>query len=143
MEKSMSVKVVAKALVVWLAIVVSAIINGIIRESLLIPGLGSVAGLFVSGLLLSTFIIAVTYLALPWLNIRSTRSLLILGLCWLVLTLVFEFSFGLAGGKSLDELLAAYTFKDGNIWPLVLVVTVAAPWLASKLRKKRKSEKAG
>ncbi len=143
MEKSMSVKVAAKGLIVWSAIVVLAIFNGIIRESLLIPGLGSVAGLFVSGLLLSSFIIGVTYLALPWLGVRSTRSLLLLGICWLVLTLVFEFSFGLARGKSLDQLLAAYSFKGGNIWPLVLVVTVIAPWFASKLRKKGKNEKQG
>ena len=141
MERTISVKVVAKALVVWLAIVVSAIINGIIRESLLVPGLGSVHGLFVSGLLLSCLIMVVAYLALPWLGVRGNRQLLLLGLGWLVLTLVFEFSFGLARGKSLDELLAAYRFKGGNIWPLVLVVTVAAPWLASKLRKKGRKGK--
>jgi hypothetical protein len=36
--------------------------------------------------------------------------------------------------KSWAELLQAYTFRDGNIWPLVLLVTVLAPVLAWRLR---------
>jgi hypothetical protein len=52
-----------------------------------------------------------------------------IGLGWLALTLIFEFSFGLWQGKSLQVLLEAYTFKDGNIWPVILVVTVLAPYL--------------
>jgi len=31
-------------------------------------------------------------------------------------------------------LLEAYTFKDGNIWPIVLLVTLVAPLLAVRLR---------
>ena len=40
----------------------------------------------------------------------------------------------LSRGKPLSEILEAYTFKDGNIWPVVLLITAAAPWLASMLR---------
>ncbi len=65
---------------------------------------------------------------------REGRLLLGVGLGWLVLTLIFEFGFGLLRGKSLPELLQAYTFTDGNLWPVVLVVTVFAPWLAARLR---------
>jgi hypothetical protein len=68
------------------------------------------------------------------LAVRSASQLLLIGLGWLVLTLVFEFSFGLLRGVLPTEILAAYTFKGGNIWPLVLLVTAAAPWLAAKLR---------
>ena len=52
-----------------------------------------------------------------------------------MLTLVFEFSFGrLAQHKTWAELMEAYTFKGGNIWPLVLVATFIAPWLAARVR---------
>ncbi|WP_019677617.1 hypothetical protein [Arsukibacterium perlucidum] len=123
-----------KSLIVWAAIVVLAILNGILREAVLTPMLGITAGLLLSGLLLSALIIAVSYLTLPWLDARRLAQLLAVGLGWVLLTLVFEFSFGLWQGKSWSVLLEAYTFKDGNIWPLVLLVTALAPYIAARLR---------
>lgn len=130
----MSVEVAIKAFAVWVAILVLAVVNGTLREVVLIPRIGTACGLILSGLLLSLFILGATYLSLPWLGVRSPVQLLLIGLCWLALTLVFEFSFGLLRGKALAEILEAYTFKGGNIWSVVLVVTAAAPWLAAKLR---------
>lgn len=69
------------------------------------------------------------YLSLPWLGARTTAPLLSIGVGWLILTVVFEFSFGLLRGKGLAEIMAAYTFKGGKLWPLVLPVTAMAPWL--------------
>jgi hypothetical protein len=135
----MAVQVAARALTVWMAILVLAVFNGIVRESVLVPALGSAPGLFLSGLLLSCFILVVAFLALPWLGARSTRQLLLVGIGWVSLTLVFEFSFGWLQGMNLDELLSAYTFEGGNIWPLVLLVTAVAPWLAARLRGMKRS----
>ena len=126
--------VALKAMVIWVVILVLAIANGALRESVLIPGLGTPAALVLSGLLLSCVIIAVAYLSLPWLQIRRPVQFWAVGLGWLALTLVFEFSFGLWQGKSWSELLEAYTFKGGNVWPVVLVVTAVAPFVAAKLR---------
>lgn len=123
-----------KALVIWASILVLAVVNGVMRESVLIPEVGTPAALVLSGLLLSTLIIGVTYLSLPWLQISRPVQLWAVGLGWLALTLVFEFSFGLWQGKSWPELLEAYTFKDGNIWPVVLAATVLAPYIVAKLR---------
>jgi len=47
----------------------------------------------------------------------------------------FEFGFGLLRHQTLDTLLEAYQFKDGNIWPLALVVITVAPVIAARLRK--------
>lgn len=126
--------VVIKGLVIWTGILVLAIANGALRESVLIPGFGTPAALVMSGLLLSTLIIGVAYLSLPWLNISRPVQLWSLGLGWLALTLVFEFTFGLWQGKTWPEMLEAYTFKGGNIWLVVLAATVLAPYLAAKLR---------
>ena len=130
----MTIQVAAKALGIWGVILVLAVVNGALREAVLIPNLGSMAGLILSGVLLSLLILAATYLLLPWLGIRRSGQLLLVGLCWLALTLVFEFSFGVLRGKDLHEMLGAYTFKGGNLWSVVLVVTAVAPWLAAKLR---------
>jgi hypothetical protein len=126
--------VALKALVIWVGILALAVANGVLRESVLIPSFGTPAALVLSGLLLSALIIGVAYFSLPWLHISRPVVLCIVGVGWLVLTLVFEFSFGLWQGKSWYELIEAYTFKGGNIWPVVLVATVLAPYIAAKLR---------
>lgn len=126
--------VALKALVIWAGILVLAVGNGALRESVLIPGLGTPAALVLSGLLLSALIIGVAYLSLPWLEISRPRQLWSVGLGWLAFTLVFEFSFGLWQGKSWSELLEAYTFRGGNLWPVVLATTALAPYIAAKLR---------
>ena len=130
----MTGQIATRAFAVWLVILVLAVVNGTVREAVIIPRLGTVSGLILSGLLLSLFIVGATYCFLPWLTVRSPAQLHLIGLCWLAFTLVFEFSFGLLRGKALAEILEAYTFKDGNIWPVVLVVTATAPWLAARLK---------
>jgi hypothetical protein len=126
--------VVAKALAVWLVILILAVANGMFREAVLIPTLGRTPALVFSGTLLSLVIVAAAYLSLPWFAVRSPSHLLLIGLGWLLLTVIFEVSFGLLRSTPLTELLEAYTFRGGNIWPLVLLVTAAAPWLAARLR---------
>jgi len=130
----MTIRLIGKTLVVWVGILFLAVANGVLREAVLIPGIGPTPGLFLSGILLSVLIFGVTYLTLPWIEAQNTKQLAAIGLGWLGLTLVFEFSFGLLQGKPLTVLLAAYTFKGGNIWSLVLLVTATAPYLAAKIR---------
>lgn len=128
--------VVAKALVIWFGILALAIVNGLIRESLFVPGFGTPVALVLSGLLLSVLIIVVAYFSLPWLQVHHPVELFMVGAGWLVLTLVFEFSFGFWQGKSWSELLEAYTFKGGNIWSVVLVTTAFAPYIAAKMNER-------
>ena len=125
---------ITKALAVWLLILLLAITNGVLRESVLLPLLGLPTGMLISGLVLCALILIVTYLALPWLAVHKRKQQWALGLFWLFLTLSFEFSFAALQGQSLVEILAAYTFTDGNLWPVVLVVTALAPRLMAKLR---------
>jgi len=130
----MTLVLVGKAVLVWVGILVLAVVNGAVREAVIIPVLGLTYALIVSGVLLMSLIFGVTYVALPWMEAHKTTHLIVIGLGWFCLTVVFEFSFGLLQGKSIPELLNAYTFKGGNIWPFVLFVTASAPYLAAKLR---------
>lgn len=125
----------AKAWLVWAAILLLAVANGALRELILVPRLGQFAGLLLSGALLSLLIVATAYLTLPWLGVRETAPLVVIGVLWLLLTVAFEFGFGLAQGKSWSLLLSAYTLRGGNVWPLVLLVTALAPLLAARLRQ--------
>jgi hypothetical protein len=131
----LSAGIAAKALTIWFGILVLALANGTLREAVLIPVLGGVPGLILSGVLLSALIFAVVYFSLPWFGPAPVARYIALGLSWLCLTLVFEFTFGrLMQGKPWSELLEAYTFKGGNIWPVVLLTVAAAPYVAARIR---------
>jgi hypothetical protein len=124
---------VAKLLLIWLAILGLAFINGALRELVLVPSLGMPLALVISGIILSACILAVTVFALPKLGSVSTGEALGVGLLWLLLTLIFEFSFGrFYQHKSWGELMEAYAFSGGNIWPVVLLVIVSAPLVARR-----------
>jgi len=125
-----------RALLVWCVILAGAVANGALREAWLIPALGLPAGLFISGLLLSAVVLIAALLSVRWIGVATDRQALAIGAFWLAATLIFEFGFG-AGlrHKTLDELLAAYTFNDGNLWPLVLAATLLAPFVARRLRQ--------
>ncbi|MDA3878608.1 MAG: hypothetical protein PF483_16195 [Halothiobacillus sp.] len=131
----MNLELTIKAFSVWLSILVLAIANGTLREAILIPTLGKSLGLTLSGALLSGAILAIAYFTLPWLGRVSVTSYVAIGFGWLCLTLAFEFTFGhLIQSKPWSEILEAYTFKDENIWPLVLLITAIAPYVAAKIR---------
>lgn len=124
-----------KATTLWLVILVLAILNGMLREKALVPGLGSGRGTLASGITLSIGIFLVAFAAVPWYGPLTSRQWWLVGLLWLSLTVVFEFSFGrILQHKTWAELLDAYTFTGGNIWPVVLVVALISPWLSARLR---------
>jgi len=127
-----------RATMIWLVILVFAVLNGILREAVLFPLMGRIPGFIASGLILGALIFATAYFSLSWVNARDSKQLYLIGFLWLMLTLAFEFSFGLARGVRFDEILAAYSFKEGNIWPLVLLLTFFSPSLAAKIRFRSK-----
>ena len=124
-----------KSLGAWLVILVLAVANGSLREIVLIPVLGKTIGLILSGALLSLLVALVSFAFVRLSHGITISQGLRVGASWLCLTLVFEFSFGrYIQHKSWSELLDAYTFKDGNIWPVVLLVTLLAPSAAVLLQ---------
>jgi hypothetical protein len=124
-----------KAIALWLAILFLAVLNGTLREKALVPAIGSFAAFIASGIALSGCVFLVAFIAAPWYGRLSSSQWLIVGAFWLLLTVAFEFGFGrLVLHKPWAELLEAYTFEGGNIWPLVLGATLVSPWLAARWR---------
>ena len=124
-----------KAFGIWLLILACAFLNGTLRETVLVPKLGNPAALILSGMLLSACILAVSFMLVPGLGKLQVSHCLYLGLFWLLLTLAFEIGFGrFLRHQSWSTILEAYTFRNGNIWPVVLAVTFIAPLVAVKLR---------
>ena len=130
----MTVTIALKSFAVWFGILLLAIANGGLREAIWVPEFGQTTGLLLSGISLSICIFFVALCTLPWIGKLPRVNYLVVGVVWLFLTVLFEFSFGLAQGKSWLQLFEAYRFKDGNIWPIVLLVTVTAPYTSAKIR---------
>lgn len=127
--------ILIRAVAAWCLILVLAVLNGILREAVLLPNLSKPVAFVLSGVLLSFCIVIVAVALARWLKLSSRRRSLTIGLLWLCLTVVFEFGFGrVVQGRSWADLLEAYTFKDGNIWPVVLAVTLFAPLIAARIR---------
>ena len=123
-----------KAIVVWLVILGLAFANAALRETVLVPWIGKVRGLTLSGVILSALVLAVAYVALPWIGAARVIELLAVGMGWFVFTLSFDLLMGAIQGERIRQQFDAYLFKRGNLWPVVLLVTASAPWLAAKLR---------
>ncbi len=124
-----------RILLLWAAIIPMAIANGILRDAVLVRSLGQKKARTVSGLSLSTLIMAWTILTIPWLPLPDLMQYAGVGLLWLTLTVLFEFLFGrIVARKSWQELLRAYRFENGDIWPLVLMAVAVSPVAAALLR---------
>ena len=128
----------ARAFLAWLAILVLAILNGGLREGVLIPHLGEQVGRVLSPALLALLVAAAAWPAVPWIRPADLRGAWGVGLFWLGLTLAFEF---LAGhylfGDSWERLLAEYDVSKGRLWVLVPITTLLAPVVVQALRSRR------
>ena len=89
----------------------------------------------VSGITLSVCIFLITWLLLPLITKAITsKDCRLIGMCWAVLTIAFEFIAGLADGNTMTELLAAYNPLTGNLWLLVLATTLLSPIVTKNFR---------
>jgi hypothetical protein len=127
--------VIWRALVIWLAVLALASLNGAARAAWLIPRFGDVVGRAGSTLILCGIVFLVTWLTIGWINPSRAGQAVAIGALWLVLTLAFEF---LAGrylfGQDWAVLLQEYDLSRGRIWLAVLIVVLFAPLWTARMR---------
>jgi len=64
---------------------------------------------------------------------NSGQQAISIGLLWLMLTLLFEFGFGLMRGNSWTKLLGDYNILNGHIWILIPIWITIAPYMFYKI----------
>lgn len=116
-----------KILLIWFCIIPAAILNGGFRNYILDKYLPTTVALALSGIILSGLILLITALLLPRVRNLSKKDCIITGLIWMILTVCFEFYFGLSSSAGWHELLQAYNPLSGNLWILVVLSTLFAP----------------
>ena len=124
----------ARALGIWLTLIVVESVHGVIRRLVVEPQLGDLPARQLSvftGALLITFVF---WFTLNWLGPQPRRRWWALGLLWLVLTLVFEIGLGRAAGASWNRIASDFDPSRGGLLAFgMLVLLVAPPGLAKRL----------
>lgn len=123
-----------KSLGIWFLLAALAIINGLIRNLFILPVFGEqtahVAGTII--FLLIQFI--VIYFFIRKTSITEVKELIMIGVFWFFLTIIFEFVFGhYVMNQPWDKLLADYNIFKRRLWSLVLLNNLAAPFICGKL----------
>ncbi len=128
--------IVARSAGAWLILVILAVLNGALREALLVPSLGPRIAVPLSGLLLSALIFLAALAVFPFLGIASSSRAWQAGMLWLVLTVAFEFLFGrFVLGDPWAKLFEAYKIWNGDPWVMVLAAALCSPFLAGRTRR--------
>lgn len=124
-----------RALLVWLVIMFAESVHGTLRTLFLAPAVGDFRARqisFFTGMLL---IFLITYFFIRWISAGTTKSLMIVGLMWMVLTVMFEFGLGLfILGYEWARMFEDYDITRGGLMAFGLLFMVVAPLLAARLR---------
>lgn len=124
-----------RAFLFWLVLLVLAVLNGTVRQAVLLPRLGDGTAHVVSTLLLGAIIFALAFFSANYLRLQTTGDAWLVGLLWVGLTVAFEFGAGhYLFGSPWGKLLADYNLAAGRIWVLVLLADLVAPVAAYWLR---------
>ena len=122
-----------RGLSIWFVILAVAFANGALREILIVPRVGDIAGRAISSIVLAVAVLVVSWFTIAWIRPPSPAGAWIIGLLWLGLTLAFEF---LAGhylfGDPWRQLRAEYNVLQGRLWILVPLTTLLAPVITAK-----------
>lgn len=126
-------------LTAWLGMVVLAITNGIIRNSIYSDYMPELAAHQLSTLILLIIIGLYVFGLSKLVKIESAQQAKTIGALWLALTILFEFGFGhYVAGHSWTKLFNDYNLLEGRVWILILIWTAAAPYVFFRLEEKRR-----
>lgn len=126
---------IIKHLLVWFGIALLAIVNGAARDLLYKPALGDLTAHQLSTVTLMALIAVAAWLAGARWPLGSLRAASTVGLCWMLMTIAFEFILGgVILGRPWASLLQDYDVCAGRIWVLIPMWLLVVPMLAIRLR---------
>jgi len=115
----------------WLPMVVLAVLNGTLREFTYGKAMSELHANQLSSVTFILIFAAYVWLLSSRWPLHTSGQAIVVGLIWLVLTVLFEFGMGrYISHQSWEQLLQAYNIFAGNLWPLVLVAVAVLPALA-------------
>lgn len=128
--------IILTSVITWFLFIPIAIANGIVRERLYKSIVGDLTGHQISTVSASALFILLTYLMLgSKVPDLSNEKLLLIGLMWVIMTIIFEFGFGhYVDGASWEKLLTDYNIFKGHVWGVFLLVVLLSPIIVKWIR---------
>jgi len=122
----------------WFILMVTAIMNGVIREAVYKNSLGDLHAHQLSTLTGIVLLGMVIWVLSLWWPLASVKQAWTVGFIWLAMTIAFEFLFGhFVAGHPWSTLLHDYNIFAGRVWLLVLIWTTIAPYVFYRLGQQR------
>ncbi len=123
-----------RGLVVWLLIVSLETVHGILRAIYLAPLTGETVASRIGWPIAAVIVVVASLLLIDWTGLRANRQLLLLGIIWAALTLLFEIGIGIARGLNFVGIIADFNPAAGGLSAFSILLMLLAPLLASKMR---------
>lgn len=133
MQRISTALVYVRAFGIWCVMLLAAFANGAFRELVIVPRWGERVGHVVGVVVLGGII-----WVLAWRLVKSTgalpaRTLLLVGLFWVTLSLLFEFGFfHYAMQIPWSKLLADYNVLQGRLLLVVWISTLISPLVCGR-----------
>jgi len=124
-----------RVIAVWMLLMLAETAHGWLRALFIAPALGDLRARQVGVLVGCLIIFAITVATIRRMGTRTSRSQFLAGGIWVVLTLAFEVSLGLAMNLGAARILEDYNPARGGLMWLGLAFMFLAPRLAAKLRR--------
>lgn len=114
----------------WGVMAVVAVVNGVLRETYIVPRTGSQTGHLISTALLVLAILVLVGLFFSRTTIPySLADRIVIGVGWTVLTVGFDFLVGYLEGTPMSVTLEQYNVLAGQVWIAVPLTLLLAPVL--------------
>lgn len=123
-----------RAIGLWFVLMAAETMNGLWSAKELALWIGDAAARDVSVFTGSIVILLITFAAIGWIPAHSVRTLLVIGMSWVLLTVFYEFTFGyLAFHRPLTDTASDFDPFHGRLLPIGLLVLFFAPLLAARV----------
>ena len=134
----------ARAFSIWLIIIAAESVHGVLRSTFLVPLVGDLRARQIGVAIGSLLILVIAYLLSPWLQVRTPRVLLGIGMSWVVLTVLFEIVLGrLVLGLSWHRIVSDYDVAAGGYMLFGVLFLAFSPLMAMRLRVLTRSSRHG
>lgn len=125
-----------KHILLWLPMILIAFANAMLREMVIIKHYSEYHAHQLSTITLIIFCALYVWLVYPMLQIQRPAHAWVIGMLWVLLTVIFEFALGRLTGKSWTFLLENYNLLAGRIWLIFLISLLFLPYLVHTIRNK-------
>jgi hypothetical protein len=127
----MNLSVLLSAIIAWVLLLIVAILNAGLRTNILDKKLSELRSHQASSLIfMSLLLVGSVVFAMFMSPIATLADLMVVGLMWMLSTIIFEFMFGHYVMKhSWQRLIDDYNLLKGRLWLLILVVILVGPVL--------------